>query len=103
MWLLKGLLFAFVTALLLSILAMAGIVLVVGDHPECAMIPGDVGPCGIWPKVAEWGPYVIGGGTLMGTGVMAAFLLTYAVATALTAAAFRLFSRKSHQQQRSEM
>ncbi|NEW39689.1 hypothetical protein GV794_24285 [Nocardia cyriacigeorgica] len=38
-------------------------------HPECADIPEDVGPCGYWARVAEYGPFII----LWGTAITASF------------------------------
>ncbi|MBF6464882.1 hypothetical protein IU427_06750 [Nocardia beijingensis] len=49
---------------LLATLAFAAI-----GHPECATIPQDVGPCGYWARVAEFGPFIV----LWGTAITAGF------------------------------
>lgn len=51
----------------LATLAFAAI-----GHPECATIPEDVGPCGYWARVAEYGPFIM----LWGTVVTAGFGVT---------------------------
>ncbi|MFF2083682.1 hypothetical protein ACFVVM_07885 [Nocardia sp. NPDC058176] len=45
---------------ILAALAYAAI-----GHPECATIPQDVGPCGYWPRVAEYGPFIVLWGTVI--------------------------------------
>ncbi|MCM6773767.1 hypothetical protein NDR87_09825 [Nocardia sp. CDC159] len=87
MWLLKGLMFALLGALVLSI--SATIVFAMNDHPECVAIPGDVGPCGFWPQVGYIGPFVILWGTFLGTGIAAAFLLVAAAIRGLILALSR--------------
>ncbi|MFD4458918.1 hypothetical protein [Nocardia sp. NPDC058480] len=44
---------------MLATLAFAAI-----GHPECATIPQDVGPCGYWARVAEYGPFIMLWGTV---------------------------------------
>ncbi|WP_063058711.1 hypothetical protein [Nocardia sienata] len=48
---------------MLATLAFAAI-----GHPECATIPQDVGPCGYWARVAEYGPFIMLWGTVVTTG-----------------------------------
>ncbi|MGW4329101.1 hypothetical protein ACWEKR_24810 [Nocardia sp. NPDC004573] len=49
---------------LLATLAFAAI-----GHPECATIPQDVGPCGYWARVAEFGPFIMLWGTVITAGL----------------------------------
>lgn len=51
----------------LATLAFAAI-----GHPECATIPQDVGPCGYWARVAEFGPFIMLWGTLVTAGMAVA-------------------------------
>ncbi|WP_280449117.1 hypothetical protein [Nocardia brasiliensis] len=32
---------------------------ILSPHPECATIPEDVGPCGLWGRIAFLGPVVM--------------------------------------------
>ncbi|MFE1591150.1 hypothetical protein [Nocardia sp. NPDC058705] len=53
-----------VTVPILATLAFAAI-----GHPECAIIPQDVGPCGYWARVAEFGPFIMLWGTVITVGI----------------------------------
>ncbi|MFD3701572.1 hypothetical protein ACFWUP_00340 [Nocardia sp. NPDC058658] len=53
-----------VTVPILAALAFAAI-----GHPECATIPQDVGPCGYWASVAEFGPFIMLWGTVITVGI----------------------------------
>ncbi|MFE3255614.1 hypothetical protein ACFXPS_04490 [Nocardia sp. NPDC059091] len=48
---------------MLATLAFAAI-----GHPECATIPEDVGPCGYWARVGEYGPFIMLWGTVVTAG-----------------------------------
>ncbi|NKX89900.1 hypothetical protein [Nocardia coubleae] len=63
----------FAGALLLSVLA--ALAFAADAHPECAAIPGDVGPCDYWGRVAEYGPFIILWGTLILAGLGSAIWL----------------------------
>ena len=52
-------------------------------HPECATIPEDVGPCGYWPRVAEYGPFIMLWGTAL-TGACAVIVWLMFVAVLVT-------------------
>ncbi|WP_067981137.1 hypothetical protein [Nocardia caishijiensis] len=70
---LRHLTFIFVGAVLVS--TLAALAFAADAHPECAAIPGDVGPCGYWGRVAEYGPFIMVWGTLILAGLGAAVWL----------------------------
>ncbi|MEU8898678.1 hypothetical protein [Nocardia sp. NPDC048505] len=55
----------------LAIPLAATLAFAAGSHPECASIPGDVGPCGYWARLAEFGPFVMLYGTTATAGLAA--------------------------------
>lgn len=82
MWLLKGMAYAVLGAILLSVLATVAFG-ISGAHPECAQIPQDVAPCEFWPRVEYIGPFVVLWGTVLGTPIVAIALLIAVVASRL--------------------
>ncbi|MGK8510536.1 hypothetical protein ACRS5S_21670 [Nocardia asiatica] len=60
---------AIVLGVALAIPMLATLAFAAIGHPECATIPQDVGPCGYWARVAEYGPFIM----LWGTAVTAGF------------------------------
>lgn len=71
---------AIVLAVAVAIPMFATLAFAAIGHPECATIPQDVGPCGYWPRVAEFGPYIMVYGTIITAGFgTAVWLLVFAV------------------------
>ncbi|MFE7741802.1 hypothetical protein [Nocardia sp. NPDC057455] len=66
---------------MLATLAFAAI-----GHPECATIPQDVGPCGYWARVAEYGPFIMLWGTVVTAGFGATVWLAVIAVVGLFAA-----------------
>lgn len=66
---------------MLATLAFAAI-----GHPECATIPEDVGPCGYWARVAEYGPFIMLWGTVVTAGFGATLWLVVVAVFGLFAA-----------------
>ncbi|MFD3592627.1 hypothetical protein ACFWU5_07845 [Nocardia sp. NPDC058640] len=62
---------AFVLAIAVTIPILATLAFAAIGHPECATIPQDVGPCGYWSRVAEYGPFIMLWGTIATVGVVA--------------------------------
>lgn len=60
---------AIVLAVAVAIPMLATLAFAAIGHPECATIPQDVGPCGYWARVAEYGPFIMLWGTVVTAGV----------------------------------
>ncbi|MFI9504115.1 hypothetical protein [Nocardia sp. NPDC052566] len=77
---------AIILAVAVALPMLATLVFASGRHPECATIPGDVGPCGYWARVAEYGPFIMLWGTAVTAGLGAAVWLVVTAALGLYAA-----------------
>ncbi|MFI9532097.1 hypothetical protein ACIG56_02535 [Nocardia fusca] len=71
-------------AVVIPMLATLGFATI--GHPECATIPQDVGPCGYWARVAEYGPFIMLWGTVVTAGAGATVWLVVVAVFGLFAA-----------------
>ncbi|MFC4373515.1 hypothetical protein ACFO5K_05330 [Nocardia halotolerans] len=65
---------------------IATLVFAAADHPECAINAAEVGPCGYWPRVAEYGPLIMLVGTPFTAGLASAVWLTVIAVLGIVAA-----------------
>ncbi|MEU1521867.1 hypothetical protein ABZ413_06665 [Nocardia rhamnosiphila] len=77
---------AIVLAVAVAIPMLATLAFAAIGHPECATIPEDVGPCGYWARVAEYGPFIMLWGTVVTAGLGATLWLVVVAVLGLFAA-----------------
>ncbi|PXX70981.1 hypothetical protein DFR70_101402 [Nocardia tenerifensis] len=77
---------AIIIGVTVGIPALATLGFAAHAHPECATIPQDVGPCGYWARVAEYGPFIMLWGTAVLAGLEATLWLLIAAALGIAAA-----------------